>query len=143
MLTNTHTSEAWAPYCLNGLDYTPGGSSDWNGSPSWTSVVFAVTGALQRPGYGDSFLPLQQYTFNPDSFGAEEDEHPFQTRIEVQDPFGPNAMGLTYGWQPYKGVYPVFYRWIIKSPPDGRVSTVPLAPRWTPPEDDGPAVTDP
>ena len=137
---NTATAEAWAPYCLNGHEYTGIGSSDWNGNPSWTSVVFAVTGALQRPGFTDNFLPLQQYTFTPNSFGAAEGEHPFQTRIEVTDPYSPNSMGNYYRWTDYRNVYNVFYRWIIKSPPDGRVSTIPLVPTWA---DDAPHVTDP
>ena len=146
MITNTATSEAWAPYCLNGHEYTATGSAEWNGSPSWTSVVFAVTGALQRPGYESSFLPLQQYVFTPNSFGTPEDsEHPFQTRIEVMDPFSPNSMGDYYHWTDHRNVYNVFYRWIIKSPPDGRVSTIPLTPKWGDDEedDDAPHMSDP
>ena len=49
-------------------------------------------------------------------------------------------MGNYYRWTDYRNVYNVFYRWIIKSPPDGRVSTVPLVPTWA---DDAPHVTDP
>ena len=142
MITNTATSEAWAPYCLNGHEYTATGSAEWNGSPSWTSVVFAVTGALQRPGYESSFLPLQQYVFNPNSFGDPGDPNrKFQTRIEVIDPYSPNSMGNYYHWTDYRNVYNVFYRWIIKSPPDGRVSTIPLTPNWTPVT--SPVVVDP
>ena len=108
--------------------------------------MFAVTGALQRPGYESSFLPLQQYVFTPNSFGTPEDsEHPFQTRIEVMDPFSPNSMGNYYHWTDHRNVYNVFYRWIIKSPPDGRVSTIPLTPKWGDDEedDDAPHVSDP
>jgi hypothetical protein len=144
MITNTATSEAWAPYCLNGHEYTATGSTEWNGSPSWTSVVFAVTGALQRPGYESSFLPLQQYVFTTNSFGTPDDsEHPFQTRIEVIDPYLPNSMGNYYHWTDYRNVYNVFYRWIIKSPPDGRVSTIPLKPKWGDDDDDAPHVSNP
>ena len=136
MITNRSSlaaqPRAWAPDRLNGLDYTPGGSADWNGNPPWTSVVFAVTAALQKPGYTSTFLPLQKYVFTPGSFGsADDDEHPFQTRIEVFDPYSPNTLGDYYGWPKYRYVYPVFYRWVIKPDPESRVSTVPLVPNWT------------
>jgi len=133
MITNTVTAQAWPPDRLNGLDYTGVGSSEWDGTPTWTSTVFIVTGALQMPGYTSTFLPLDQYVFNPGSFGDPGDpERRFQTRIEVVDPFSPNSMGNYYRWTGYRNVYPVFYRWVIKSPPDGRVSTIPLRPNWTP-----------
>ena len=155
MITNTSPAfvesedvpRAWPPDRLNGHDYTGIGSTEWNGSPSWTSVVFIVTGALQRPGYSSTFLPLQQYVFNPNSFGDPEDpddpNRKFQTRIEVIDPYSPNSMGNYYRWTDYRNVYNVFYRWIIKSPPDGRVSTVPLTPKWRDEDDDEPHVSDP
>ena len=139
MITNTATAYAWPPDCLNGREYTGIGSADWNGNPPWTSVVFAVTGALQKPGQTANFLTLQQYVFTPSSFGDPADPaRRFQTRIEVTDPFSPNSMGDYHGWGPYRNQYQVFYRWIIKSKYDGRVSIVPLKPNWTPPTGVGP-----
>ena len=143
MITNTAPlaawPRAWPPDCLNGLDYTPGGSAEWNGSPPWTSVVFVVTGALQKPGKTSEFLPLQKYVFTPESFGSADDaEHPFQTRIEVIDPYSPSSMGNYYRWTNYRNVYPVFYRWVIKPDSEGRVSTTRLRPNWTPATTDGP-----
>ena len=154
MITNTSPNfaespdfagdRAWPPDRFNGHNYTSVGSTEWTGSPSWTSVVFIVTGALQRPGYESSFLPLQQYVFNPNSFGDPGDPtRKFQTRIEVIDPYSPNSMGNYYRWTDYRNVYNVFYRWIIKSPPDGRVSTIPLTPKWGEADDDAPHVSDP
>ena len=143
MITNTSplaaSPRAWPPDRLNGLDYTPGGSAEWNGSPPWTSVVFVVTGALQKPGKTADFLPLQKYVFTPESFGSADDpEHPFQTRVEVVDPYSPNTLGGYYRWTDYRNVYPVFYRWVIKPDPEGRVSTTRLRPNWTPATVDGP-----
>ncbi len=126
MITNTATGDAWAPDRLNGVEYTGLGSSTFAGTYAWTSVVFSVTGALQKPGYGEKFLPLQQYVFTPDSFGVGGD--PFLTRIKVMDPYLTNTMGYYYGWSVYRDVYPVWYRWSIEDNPDGRVSIVPLVP---------------
>ena len=139
MITNTVTAVAWPPDRLNGREYIDGGSTNWNGNPPWTSVVFAVTGALQKPGKTAVFRPLKQYVFTPSSFGDPADPaRRFQTRIEVTDPFSPNSIGDYYGWGSYRYQYQVFYRWIIKSQYDGRVSIVPLRPNWTPPTGVGP-----
>ena len=137
MITNTsplvaQEKKAWPPDRLNGPVYDGQGSSAWNGDPSWTGAVFSIVGALQKPGKGDQFRPLQQYTFKPGSFGAADDpQHAFQTRVKVEDPYTSN---LEYGWFEYRDVYPVWYRWVIKPrPQDLRLSAVPLEPRWTQP----------
>ena len=127
---------------MNSLVYDGQGSSAWaSGDPPWTGAVFNIVGALQKPGVGDKFYPLQQYTFKPGSFGAADDpQHPFQTRVEVSDPYVSN---LNYGWSIYRNVYPVWYRWVIKPRPDDlRISTVPLVPNWTP-ASSSPVMADP
>ena len=137
MITNTSPlaaqPRAWPPDRLNGHEYVDGGSSAWDDqTTAWTSVVFSVMGALQKPGYTSSFLPLQQYAFKPNSFGAADDpQHAFQTRIEVMDPYTEGTMGNNYDWPRYRGVYPIFYRWVIKGSPD--MSPVPLDSKWTNP----------
>ena len=137
MITNTsrhaEPPRAWPPYQMNGLVYDGEGSRNYAGRQAWTSVVFSVTGALQKDGVKSRYLPLQQYVFRPDSFGVADSDHPFQTRIEVMDPFAPNTLGYYYGWPKYRDVYPVWYRWSIKDDADGRVSVSPLVPNWTPP----------
>ena len=138
MITNTSplaaAPRAWPPDRLNGHVYDGQGSSALTSAQNWTSAVFIVTGALQKPDVAGEFRPLQQYTLKPGSFGAADDpQHAFQTRIEVTDPFSPNSMGYEYGWMPYRNVYNVWYRWVIKpNPQDYRLSTVPLVPNWTP-----------
>ena len=138
MITNTSplaaAPRAWPPDRLNGHVYDGQGSSALTSAQNWTSAVFIVTGALQKPDVAGEFRPLQQYTLKPGSFGAADDpQHAFQTRIEVTDPFSPNSMGYEYGWMPYRNVYNVWYRWVIKpNPQDYRFSAVPLVPNWTP-----------
>ena len=82
--------------------------------------------------------------FAPGSFGGADDpQHPFQTRVKVEDPFKPNSPGAYYHWNEYQNVYPVWYRWVIKpKPDDNRLSTVPLKPNWTP-ASSSPVVVDP
>ena len=145
MITNTSPlaagPRAWPPDRLNGHVYDGQGSAAWSGGqPAWTSAVFNIVGALQKPGIGDQFRVLQQYTFKPGSFGAADDpQHPFQTRVEVTDPFAPNSMGAYYQWSSYRDIHPVWYRWVIKpNPEEYRLSIVPLAPNWG-----MPSVTDP
>ena len=139
MITNTSplaTRKVWPPDRLNGHEYVDGGSSAWEDRSAWTSAVFMVVGALQRPGYTSNFYPLQQYFFKPNSFGAADDpQHAFQTRIEVTDPYDSDSMsmGNSYDWPRYRGIYPIFYRWAIKGAPDKRISIVPLYPKWTSP----------
>ena len=135
MITNTVTGAAEPPQIMNGVDYKDGvGSLDYTGNPTWTSVVFSVTGALQKPDVADKYYPLQQYVFKPDSFGDPSDPNRrFQTRIEVVDPYALNSMGSFYGWSNYRNVWPIWFRWSIKDNPDGRRSIVPLKPNWTPP----------
>ena len=137
MITNTSPlaagPRAWPPDRLNGHVYDGQGSAAWaSGQPAWTSAVFNIVGALQKPGIGDQFHVLQQYIFVPGSFGGADDpQHPFQTRVKVQDPFKPNSPGSYYDWDEYQNVYPVWYRWVIKPQPDDfRLSTVPLRPNW-------------
>ena len=133
MITNTVTGEAWPPDRLNGLEYDGEGSLNYNGGQAWTSVVFSVTGALQKPEVRNNYLPLQQYVFTKDSFGAKDSAHPFQARIDVMDPFAPNSMGYYYGWSKYRFIYPyVPMKYTIEDNPDGRVSISPLVPNWTP-----------
>ena len=134
MITNTVTGAAEPPQIMNGVDYKDGvGSLDYTGNPTWTSVVFSVTGALQKPDVADKYYPLQQYVFKPDSFGDPSDPNRrFQTRIEVVDPYALNSMGSFYGWSNYRNVWPIWFRWSIKDNPDGRRSIVPLKPNWTP-----------
>ncbi len=138
MITNKATSVAWPPDRLNGHVYDGRGSSDLTSGEqaAWTSAVFSIVGALQKSDVSDRYLPLQQYTFKPGSFGAADDpQHSFQTRVEVVDPHSPNSMGNYYGW----GMYPdtsVWFRWVIKPhPEESRISTVPLTPNWNPPEE--------
>ena len=137
MLTNTSPSavskRVWPPDRLNGPDYDGVGSSAWRGQSSWTGAVFIVVGALQRSDVSSNYLPLQQYTFKPDSFGGVDDpQHACQTRVMVTDPYAPNSMGDYYGWGKYRDI-PVWYRWVIKPRPDDpRISTVPLVPNWAP-----------
>ena len=147
MITNTYphlppdSPRAWPPDRLNGHVYDGQGSAAWSGGqPTWTSAVFNIVGALQKPGIGDQFRVLQQYTFKPGSFGAADDpQHAFQTRVMVTDPFAPNSMGSYYQWSSYRNVYPVWYRWVIKpNPEEYRLSTGPLTPNWG-----MPSVTDP
>jgi len=136
MITNRSplaSRRVWPPDRFNGHVYSGAGSSGWKGGPAWTSVVFNVTGALQKEDVSATYLPLQQYVFTSDSFGAADGPHPFQTRVEVVDPFAPNTMGDYYGWSKYRNIYSVFYRWVIKSNSDGRVSPVPLVPKWSTP----------
>ena len=135
MITNTVTGVAEPPKLMNGVAYNDGeGSQNYSGNPAWTSVVFSVTGALQKPDVANKYLPLQQYVFTPDSFGDPSNPNRrFQTRIEVVDPFARNSMGSYYGWSKYRDVYSIWYRWSIKDNPDGRGSIAPLKPNWTPP----------
>ena len=135
MITNTSplavSPRAWSPDRLNGPVYDGQGSSAWkNGDPPWTGAVFNIVGALQKPGKGDQFRPLQQYTFKPGSFGAADDpQHAFQTRVRVEDPYTSNR---NYGWDEYRE-FPVWFRWVIKPGPQNYLlSTVPLTPNWTP-----------
>ena len=136
MITNTsplvaQEKKVRVPDRLNGPVYDGKGSSTWkNGDPSWTGAVFSIVGALQKPGVGDKFYPLQQYIFQPGSFGAADDpQHPFQTRVKVEDPY---TSIIDYGWFEYRD-YPVWFRWVIKPrPQDRRLSTVPLTPNWKP-----------
>ena len=135
MITNTSplaNRKAWSPDHLNGHVYIDGGSTVWEGP--WTSAVFMVTGALQKPGATSSdFKPLCQYVFQPGSFGAPDSEHPFQTRIEVMNPYTTSTMGNYLGWPEFNGLYPVLYRWVIRGSPDNRMSPVPLKSRWASP----------
>ena len=134
MITNWATDVAWPPDRLNGHVYDGRGSSDLTSEEqsAWTSAVFTIVGALQKSDVSGRYLPLQQYTFKPGSFGAADDPHPFQTRVEVVDPHSPNSMGNYYGW----GMFPdtsVWFRWVIKPhPEESRISTVPLTPNWSP-----------
>ena len=106
MITNTATGFVRAPTYLQGLE--PGSSSaNYATDPvNWTSCTFKVTGALQKPGYAETFLPLRWFVFGPDSF----DEN-FQSKIEITDPFLPYPIGMNYGWTPFRNVYPIFYGW--------------------------------
>ena len=133
MITNTVTGAANPPDRLNGLVYDGEGSLNYTGRPAWTSVVFSITGALQKPDVRSNYYPVQQYVFTPDSFGAKDSAHPFQTRIDVMDPFSPNSMGYYYDWPQYRFIYPrLFWKYTIEDNPDGRVSIVPLKANWTP-----------
>ncbi len=135
MITNKATDVAWPPDRLNGHVYDGRGSSDLTSEEqsAWTSAVFSIVGALQKSDVSDRYLPLQQYTFKPGSFGAADDPlHPFQTRVEVVDPHSPNSMGNYYGWGMFPDT-PVWFRWVIKPhPEESRISTVPLTPNWSP-----------
>ena len=139
MITNTspyaQAPLAWPPDRLNGHVYDGRGSSDLTSEEqsSWTSAVFSIVGALQKPDVSDRYLTLQQYTFKPGSFGAADDpQHPFQTRVEIEDPHSPNSMGDFYRWGMFPNI-PVWYRWVIwPRPEEYRISTVPLTPNWTP-----------
>ena len=136
MITNTVTHAAAPPDRLNGVeyDYEGEGSKYYDGKQAWTSVVFSITGALMKPDVSNKYLPLQQYVFTKDSFGAVGSDHPFQTRVMVRDPFASNSMGSYYGWSIYRFVYPdVFNKYTIEDNPDGRMSIVPLVPNWEPP----------
>ena len=132
MITNTVTGEANPPDRLNGVVYDGEGSMNYTGQPAWTSVVFSITGALQKPDVSGNKLPLQQYVFRPDSFGAKDSDHPFQTRIDVRDPFASNSLGYYYGWPMYRFIYQVFHKFTIEDNPDGRLSISPLVPNWEP-----------
>ncbi len=134
MITNKATDVAWPPDRLNGHVYDGRGSSDLTSEEqsAWTSAVFSIVGALQKSDVSDRYLPLQQYTFKPGSFGAADETHPFQTRVEVVDPHSPNSMGNYYGWGMFPDT-PVWFRWVIKPhPEESRISTVPLTPNWSP-----------
>ena len=105
---------------------------NYTGKQAWTSAVFSITGALQKPDVRNNYLPLQQYVFTPDSFGARGSAHPFQTRIDVIDPFSSTSMGYYYDWSQYRFIYPyVPTSYTIEDNPDGRISIVPLKPNWT------------
>ncbi len=132
MITNTVTGEANPPDRLNGVVYDGEGSMNYTGQPAWTSVVFSITGALQKPDVSGNYLPLQQYAFRPDSFGAKDSDHPFQTRIDVRDPFASNSLGYYYGWPKYRFIYSVFNKFTIEDNPDRRLSISPLVPNWNP-----------
>ena len=146
MITNTsplaRAPRAWPPDRLNGHVYDGQGSSTLTSAQNWTSAVFIVTGALQKPDVAGEYRALEQYTFKPGSFGAADSEHPFQTRIDVNDPFSPNSMGYYYRWLQYRNVYNVLYRWIIKPHPEVYlISPVPLVPVWG--DDEPPHISDP
>ena len=133
MITNTVTGAANPPDRLNGLVYDGEGSLNYTGRQAWTSVVFSITAALQKPDVRTRFLPLQQYVFTPDSFGAKGSAHPFLTRIDVLDPFSSTSMGYYYDWPQYRFIYPQLqWKFTIEDNPDGRGSIVPLKANWTP-----------
>ena len=144
MITNTvyrtapeFDKEQYAPRPpdhLNGLVYDGEGSKYYDGRQAWTSVVFSITGALQKPDVRNRYLPLQQYVFTPDSFGARGSAHPFLTRIDVLDPFSSTSMGYYYDWPQYRFDYPMLlWKFTIEDNPDGRVSIVPLKANWAAP----------
>ena len=144
MITNTvyrtapkFDKEQYAPRPpdhLNGLVYDGEGSKYYDGRQAWTSVVFSITGALQKPDVSNKYLPLQQYVFTPDSFGARGSAHPFLTRIDVLDPFSSTSMGYYYDWPQYRFDYPMLlWKFTIEDNPDGRVSIVPLKANWAAP----------
>ena len=143
MITNTvyrtapkFDKEQYAPRPpdhLNGLVYDGEGSKYYDGRQAWTSVVFSITAALQKPDVRNRYLPLQQYVFTPDSFGARGSAHPFLTRIDVLDPFCSTSMGYYYDWPQYRFDYPLLWQFTIEDNPDGRVSIVPLKANWAEP----------
>ncbi len=119
MISNTVTRAAHAPTYLQGLE--PGSSSiDYagTGDHNWTSCTFKVTGALQKPGVEDKYLPLRWFVFGPDSF----DEN-FQTKIEIMDPFLPQSTGGNYGWPAFRETYNIWYRWRLDGNGPGTAST--------------------
>ena len=119
MISNTVTRAAHAPTYLQGLE--PGSSSiDYagTGDHNWTSCTFKVTGALQKPGVEDKYLPLRWFVFGPDSF----DEN-FQTKIEIMDPFLQQSTGGNYGWPAFRETYNIWYRWRLDGNGPGTAST--------------------
>ena len=119
MISNTVTRAARAPTYLQGLE--PGSSSiDYagTGDHNWTSCTFKVTGALQKPGVEDKYLPLRWFVFGPDSF----DEN-FQTKIEIMDPFLQQSTGGNYGWPAFRETYNIWYRWRLDGNGPGTAST--------------------
>ena len=122
MITNRTTNVARKPTYLQGLE--PGSTSlDYAGEKAnnWTSCTFKVTGALQKPGVENKYMPLRWFVFGPDSFDDN-----FQTRIEITDPFLPQSTGGNYGWPAFRNVYPIFYRWRMDGYGSGTASTEPL-----------------
>jgi len=120
------TKGAHAPDHLQGL---AAGSSSYNYATdpnNWTSCTFKVTGAVQKPGYTDVYLPLRWFVFGPGSFGAD-----FKATIEIPDPFLPWNAGLNYGWPVYRGVYPIFYRFRLDGNGPGMRSAELLKPDST------------
>ncbi len=115
-ITNRITGEAYAPNCMQGLE--PGSnSSNYNpyadSSVNWTSATFKVTAALQKPGVGNTFLPVRWFVFGPDSF----DEN-FTAKIEIADPYSKSSPTYSQGgWNIYRNQYPIFYRWRLDEDP--------------------------
>ena len=117
MITNTEDSTIapYAPYVLQGSGV---GETSTNSAAfpnvTWakgTNPVFAIPGALQKPAKEDGavdprsdFKPLRWFVFQPGSF----DPVSFSAQIEIADPY---FIGAQYDWGPYRGVYPVFFRW--------------------------------
>ena len=77
-----------------------------------------MTGALQKPGVEDKYLPLRWFVFGPDSF----DEN-FQTKIEIMDPFLQQSTGGNYGWPAFRETYNIWYRWRLDGNGPGTAST--------------------
>ena len=122
MITN-HLTDVWRkPSYLQGLE--PGSSSSnytQYAANNWTSCTFKVTGALQKPGVTDTYMPLRWFVFGPDSFDDN-----CQARIEVTDPFLPQSVGGNYGWPAFRNVHQIFYRWRLDGNGPGTASAEPL-----------------
>ncbi len=117
--TSANYGRAYAPNCMQGLEIGSN-SSDYKpyaeNSSNWTSVTFKVTGALQKPGLGNTYIPLRWFVFGPDSF--DED---FTAKIEVADPFSKSSPAYNAaGWDLYRDERPtIFYRWRLDDTPPG------------------------
>ncbi len=116
-ITNTVSNVNYAPDRIQGLE--PGSSSyDYENSPSvWTSATFKVAAALVGNNNTPAkFVPVRWFVFGPESF----DPATRTAKIEIEDPYSnssPTYYTIPGGWGPYRGKYPVFYKFIFDASP--------------------------
>ena len=120
-VASEHYGEAWPPYILRSLE--PGVTSwDFAEHPewSWTSVTFKIRGLLANgltsERNEDNWVALRWFIFTTNSFQNVDEEHPFTSRVEVQDPYSKASPGYAAGWGSWieeHGWAPVFFSWGI------------------------------
>lgn len=117
-VTSEQYGAAWSPYVIRGI--VPGTTS-WDYADgtlsTWDEATFKVTGVIVngktdiKPGSED-YIPVRWFVFAEDSFNQPDEERPFETTIDVNDPHASESPGYWSGWNNWP-TSNVFWGWAL------------------------------